>query len=64
METKKLIQKHRKQIAILKMIQNSENRFNEHLKMVKQHINVDWHFKRAKINLDIKERLTAYYFRL
>lgn len=64
METKKLIHKHRKQIAILKMIENAEQKFESYIKLINLGLNLDYNLKRAKVMLQIEERLLTYYYSL
>lgn len=64
METKKLIHKHRKQIAILKMISNAQQKFDSHIELINLGLNLDYNLKRAKLMLQIEERLLTYYYSL
>jgi hypothetical protein len=64
METKKLIHKHRKQIAILKMIDNAQQKFESHIELVNLGLHLNYNLQRAKVMLQIEERLLTYYYSL
>ncbi len=64
METKKLIHKHRKQIAILKIIENAEQKFNSHIELANLGLHLDYNLQRAKTMLEIENRLLTYYYSL
>ena len=64
METKKLIHKHRKQIAILKMIENAQQKFDAHIELINLGLHLDYNLKRAKTMLQIESRLLTYYYSL
>jgi hypothetical protein len=53
METKKLIHKHRKQIAILKMIDNAQQKFDSHIELTNLGLHLDYNLHRAKKILQI-----------
>lgn len=64
METKKLIHKHRKQIAVLKMIENAQSKFYSHIILVNLGLNLNYNLHRAKTMLQIENRLLTYYYSL
>jgi hypothetical protein len=64
METKKLIHKHRKQIAILKMIDNAQQKFDSHIELTNLGLNLIYNLQRAKTMLQIENRLLTYYYSL
>jgi hypothetical protein len=64
METKKLIHKHRKQIAILKMIENAQSKFDSHIALVNLGLHLNYNLQRAKTMLQIENRLLIYYYSL
>jgi len=64
METKKLIHKHRKQIAILKMIDNAQQKFESYIELVNLGLHLNYNLQRAKVMLQIEERLLTYYYSL
>jgi hypothetical protein len=64
METKKLIHKHRKQIAILKMIENAEIYYQDHIDLANLGLNLSFNLGRAKTMLKIQSRLLTYYYSL
>jgi hypothetical protein len=64
METKKLIHKHRKQIAILKMIDNAQQKFDSHIELTNLGLHLDYNLHRAKTMLQIENRLLTYYYSL
>lgn len=64
METKRLIHKHRKQIAILKMIENAQTYFQDYIDLANLGLNLDYNLKRAKTMLQIESRLLTYYYSL
>jgi hypothetical protein len=64
MEIKKLIHKHRKQIAILKMIDNAQQKFDSHIELTNLGLHLDYNLQRAKKMLQIENRLLTYYYSL
>jgi hypothetical protein len=64
MEIKKLIHKHRKQIAILKMIENAQLKFDSHIELTNLGLNLIYNLQRAKTMLQIENRLLTYYYSL
>jgi hypothetical protein len=64
MDTKRLIHEHRKKIAVLKMIENAELKFQNHIKMVGLGLNLNHNLQRAKKMLEIENRLLNYYYSL
>lgn len=64
MDTEKLIHKHRKQIAILKMIDNAQTYFQDYIDLANLGLNLDYNLKRAKTMLQIESRLLTYYYSL
>jgi hypothetical protein len=64
MDTKRLIHEHRKKIAILKMIENAELKFQNHIKMVSLGLNLNDNLNKAKKIISIQDRLINYYYKL
>jgi|TARA_R110000868_G_scaffold365864_1_gene628762 hypothetical protein len=64
METKRLIHEHRKKIAVLKMIENAELKFQNHIKMVSLGLNLNDNLNKAKRIISIQDRLINYYYKL
>jgi hypothetical protein len=64
MDTKRLIHEHRKKIAILKMIENAELKFQNHIKMVGLGLNLNENLDKAKKLIAIQDRLITYYLSL
>jgi hypothetical protein len=64
MDTKRLIHEHRKKIAILKMIENAELKFQNHIKMVSLGLNLKDNLNKAKRIISIQDRLINYYYKL
>jgi hypothetical protein len=64
MDTKRLIHKHRKKIAVLKMIENAELKFQNHIKMVSLGLNLNDNLNKAKRIISIQDRLINYYYKL
>jgi hypothetical protein len=64
MDTKKLIHRHRKQIAVLKIIENAQSKFNSHITLVNLGLNLNYNLERAKTMLQIENRLLTYYYSL
>jgi len=64
MDTKRLIHEHRKKIAILKMIENAELKFQNHIKMVSLGLNLNQNLDKAKKIISIQDRLINYYYKL
>jgi len=64
MDTKRLIHEHRKKIAILKMIENAELKFQNHIKMVSLGLNLNENLNKAKKIISIQDRLINYYYKL
>jgi hypothetical protein len=64
MDTKRLIHEHRKKIAILKMIENAELKFQNHIKMVSLGLNLNDNLNKAKRIISIQDRLINYYYKL
>jgi hypothetical protein len=64
MEFKKLIHRHRKQIAVLKMLENGQFKFDYHIQMVGLGLNLNYNLQRAKKMLEIENRLLNYYYSL
>ena len=64
METKRLIHKHRKQIAILKMIDNAQQKFESHIELTNLGLHLNYNLQRAKVMLQIENRLLTYYYSL
>jgi hypothetical protein len=64
MDTKRLIHEHRKKIAVLKMIENAEFKFQNHIKMVSLGLNLNDNLNKAKRIISIQDRLINYYYKL
>jgi hypothetical protein len=64
MDTKRLIHEHRKKIAVLKMIENAELKFQNHIKMVSLGLNLNDNLNKAKKIISIQDRLINYYYKL
>jgi hypothetical protein len=64
MDTKRLIHEHRKKIAVLKMIENAELKFQNHIKMVLLGLNLNDNLNKAKRIISIQDRLINYYYKL
>jgi hypothetical protein len=64
MDTKRLIHEHRKKIAVLKMIENAELKFQNHIKMVSLGLNLNDNLNKAKRIISIQDRLINYYYKL
>jgi hypothetical protein len=64
MDTKRLIHEHRKKIAVLKMIENAEFKFQNHIRMVSLGLNLNDNLNKAKRIISIQERLINYYYKL
>jgi aspartate carbamoyltransferase regulatory subunit len=64
MDTKRLIHEHRKKIAVLKMIENAELKFQNHIKMVTLGLNLNDNLNKAKRIISIQDRLINYYYKL
>jgi hypothetical protein len=64
MDTKRLIHEHRKKIAVLKMIENAEFKFQNHIRMVSLSLNLNDNLNKAKKILEIENRLLNYYYKL
>lgn len=64
MDTKRLIHEHRKKIAILKMIDNAELRFQNYIKMINSGLNLNENLDKAKTTIAIQDRLITYYLSL
>jgi hypothetical protein len=64
MDTKRLIHEHRKKIAILKMIENAELKFQNHIKMIQLGLNLTDNLDKAKKLIAIQDRLITYYLSL
>ena len=64
MDTKRLIHEHRKKIAVLKMIENAELKFQNHIKMVSLGLNLNDNLNKAKRIILIQDRLINYYYKL
>ena len=64
MDTKILIHEHRKKIAVLKMIENAELKFQNHIKMVSLGLNLNDNLNKAKRIISIQDRLINYYYKL
>lgn len=64
MDTKRLIHEHRKKIAVLKMIENAELKFQNHIKMVSLGLNLNENLDKAKRIISIQDRLINYYYKL
>ena len=64
MDTERLIHKHRKQIAILKMIENAEAYFQDHIDLANLGLNLSFNLERAITMLKIQSRLLTYYYSL
>lgn len=64
MDTKRLIHEHRKKIAVLKMIENAELKFQNYIKMVSLGLNLNDNLNKAKRIISIQDRLINYYYKL
>lgn len=64
MDTKRLIHEHRKKIAVLKMIENAEFKFQNHIRMVSLGLNLNDNLNKAKRIISIQDRLINYYLSL
>jgi hypothetical protein len=64
MDTKRLIHEHRKKIAVLKMIENAEFKFQNHIRMVSLGLNLNDNLNKAKRIISIQDRLINYYYKL
>lgn len=59
-----MIHRHRKQIAILKMLENAQFKFDYHIQMISLGLNLNENLQRAKVMLQIENRLLTYYYSL
>lgn len=59
-----MIHRHRKQIAILKMLENAQFKFDYHIKMISSGLNLNENLQRAKVMTLIENRLLNYYYSL
>lgn len=64
MDTKRLINEHQKKIAILKMIDNAELKFQNYIKIINLGLNVNENIDKAKKIIAIQDRLITYYLSL
>lgn len=64
MDTKRLIHEHRKKIAVLKMIENAQFKFENYIKMVGLGLNLNDNLNKAKKIISIQDRLINYYYKL
>jgi hypothetical protein len=64
MNTTLLIHKHRKQIAVLKMIENADARFESLKKLINAGLNLKETTKKLQTIIAIQDRLINYYLSL
>lgn len=57
-----MIHRHRKQIAILKMIENAKLKIENYIKMINSGLNLKENLKKAETTIAIQERLINYYY--
>lgn len=59
-----MIHRHRKQIAVLKMLENAQFKFDYYIQMISSGLNLKENLKRAKVMTQIEDRLLNYYYSL